>query len=364
MKHYSYDEFCLQVEEKFILFMSEKYTDGMFTSNISQEKINSGTTEEVFSIIPNEHDKDFKAPMIPLKTAYNMFRNGKYELDEYIKNLASTYEKNYKDVGFKENNTLEKKINNEVKQSIQDLLEKKSQDIKNSTFDLNYIKERLFLAAVNKEHNEVSLCEFPHIIKGDLALVCRLFIGNIDDEKIINNKSCITVDNQILNNWNISKSEMFDLAYLNSDLINLTTCNSISDYLDQDFSKSIIEPDGIMAPEVYVLSNENNFYGAASMFCNSNKIKELAESLNSNVFIMPISVHEVFCIADSDKRNFDIYNKMLHDINVNIKEQKSHELLGKQAMYFDRELNRMIQFDGQSFSLDVKDDKKKIEKRR
>ena len=84
---------------------------------------------------------------------------------------------------------------------------------------------------------------------------------------------------------------------------------------------------------MYVISNEANIFGAASMLY-EDKLDELSEKLDLSLYILPSSVHE--CIAISDKfGNPDDLAEMVYEINMD--QVKLDERLSNQVYRYDKD---------------------------
>lgn len=64
---------------------------------------------------------------------------------------------------------------------------------------------------------------------------------------------------------------------------------------------------------LYALTNREKIFGASAMLY-SEKIKELADKLHSDLLIIPSSVHETLVL--SDDREYDSYREMVRAVNT------------------------------------------------
>ena len=76
------------------------------------------------------------------------------------------------------------------------------------------LSERLLIAVINYDESADRLLNFPHIRKGSFAVLTQLCVG---DKNLSGHYStCLTVTNDMLNGWGISKNELFQMASENS----------------------------------------------------------------------------------------------------------------------------------------------------
>jgi hypothetical protein len=66
---------------------------------------------------------------------------------------------------------------------------------------------------------------------------------------------------------------------------------------------------------IYILSNQKQMYGAAALLY-SEQIKQLADSLQSDLIILPSSVHELLLLPDDGENEYTFYRQMVEDVNT------------------------------------------------
>ena len=86
-----------------------------------------------------------------------------------------------------------------------------------------------------------------------------------------------------------------------------------------------------------VISNEKGINGAASMLY-ENELHELAESLESDLYILPSSVHEVIAVS-SDMGSPEMLAQMV--VEVNMQEVSLDERLSNQVYHYDKDLRKL-----------------------
>lgn len=88
---------------------------------------------------------------------------------------------------------------------------------------------------------------------------------------------------------------------------------------------------------MWVISNEKGINGAASMLY-ENELHELAESLESDLYILPSSVHEVIAVS-SGMGSPEMLAKMV--VEVNMQEVSLDERLSNQVYHYDKDLRKL-----------------------
>lgn len=210
---------------------------------------------------------------------------------------------------------------------------------------------RLILSVLNAEDSKERLLNFPHKIKGDFALVSQLCLGdrNIEGQYT----SCITVTNDILNNWGITKDEMFDMAATNSRRMFPVLVEPIENLVGgmSEGEKSLFKADGINLPNCYVITNKQFYNGAAAMFYEPDVFDRLAARLKTdNLYLLPSSTNHIFCVPVSNLMQAEEYTEVFSQF---VSEAPEKRLADK--VYTYDSLSKMISCDGITFSPYVTD---------
>lgn len=85
---------------------------------------------------------------------------------------------------------------------------------------------------------------------------------------------------------------------------------------------------------LYVLTNRERIFGASAMLY-SDKVRKLAEELNTDLLILPSSVHEVLLLPDDKAQNYDFYRQMVSEVNRT--QVDPEEVLSFNLYRYDRE---------------------------
>ena len=148
--------------------------------------------------------------------------------------------------------------------------------------------------------------------------------------------------------WNVDKEELFELAIENTQRLFKVNVESLTDKLvdmivaDLD-EESANEFYDMMASvgdfiPMYVCSNESKINGAGT-FIYSGLLKEFAEQMKSDIYILPSSIHEVIFIPSK-------YGKSVGELkgivrNVNGTELLPEEILSDSVYRYNRKLDRV-----------------------
>ena len=191
-------------------------------------------------------------------------------------------------------------------------------EIADSFKDYDAIKDRIIMAVINKEKNQVLLSSIPYTPMEDLAIIYRVLLPN--PEKNERGMGTITITNDHLNLWNVSKEEVHNRSVENSNRLLPALTRSMMEVL-QDIEVEEFDLSEFNVP-MYVVTNPLLLDGAAAIFY-SNALEEVAEKLDSDLFILPSSIHETILIP-SYEGSAEWLSYMVKDVNethVDIKDQ-------------------------------------------
>lgn len=196
--------------------------------------------------------------------------------------------------------------------------------IKDIFNDWQKIKDWIRVEIVNKEWNKERLEKVPYQSFCDLAVVCRVIVQENAESRT---SSLVRWD--MLKQWNITEDELWEVAYHNlkgedyqihpmEDLFPcIASLECESDEVKQKDS-----------PKLYVVSNHNRIGGAAALL-RTDILREVSETLRSDLYILPSSIHEVISLPVSEKVSVEELRQMVISVNrecVDPEEQLSDEV--------------------------------------
>ena len=304
-----------------------KYLD--FCENVKlqlQELVEYGTCVRIQKVLKNNNVVRYAAiiteenstisPSIYLENYYSDYINGQ-SLSCICHDILSMHEK-YK---------------NGIKFNIEDY------------FNYNYVKDKIYLKVINKAKNEEFLKNIPHREFFDLALVAYIAL-----EEAQNGKGTITVNNRNLEIWNVTMDEVFDIAFTNVYKKMPPRLDRITSVMRQLLSERLCDEQDMEVKEeinrVIDLIEENN---ETSMYMLTNSIKlngacyivydeylrEFANSINSDLYIIPSSIHELLLIPMDNGIDKKELENMVHEVNIT--ELSPGEVLSDNVYEFYRE---------------------------
>lgn len=173
--------------------------------------------------------------------------------------------------------------------------------------DFEQVKNRIFYKLVSFEKNRKLLQKLPYYRWHDLAII---FYYAMEEEKV--GRASITIHHHHLVMWGQSVDSLYRAAQNNMRSGMPELLVSMKDLLAE--MTGLQFGDDTYIP-MYVLTNQEKLYGAAALLY-SERMKELADRLQSDLLILPSSVHEVLLLPDDGVNEYEFYKQMVEDVNT------------------------------------------------
>lgn len=156
---------------------------------------------------------------------------------------------------------------------------------------------------INYERNTDILMDIPFEIYLDFAIVCYCLV-----EHPLFGTGSILIKKSHLDYWEIDKKTLFEKARENTPIIQPLKITSAKEELMYD------ESDSFSYPAMYMITNNNSYYGAASILYEG-VLEDLSKHLDSDLYLLPSSVDEVFVIKKDHMYNPNELKSLVVDIN-------------------------------------------------
>ena len=295
-----YEVFKEVVKEKFLSYMPDSY-QGMEVRVDSVERINRKLDGLK---LYQDGNKSFVSPTVYISDMYKEYlKTG--DLQETIQNAADTMDR-------------------VCRQSVVSLDKSKAQD--NIIFQL-----------VNTVQNEDILKNMPHREFQDLSIMYRWIVG-VDQKGL----SSIVINNNVAESLGMGEEELFKAAAENTRRILPPVVQSMNEVMRDMFVADGMPKEladlmiGEQEPEMtmWVISNERKIDGAASMLY-EDKLHTLAESVGTDLYILPSSVHEVIAVSVE----MGELARMVSEVNMD--QVDISERLSNQVYHYDKDLRKI-----------------------
>ncbi len=300
----NYEIFKEVVAEKFMDYLPEQYKD-MRLDVHAVDKVNM--TMDGLTLMGDE-----------VKVSPTIYINDMYEQYEHTDNLQ------------------------EVLQAAADKMDHAMREAQNITpiIDLETVKDNLVFQLVNTEQNKQLLADIPNRQFQDLSIIYR-WVVKVDEEGI----QSTVIHNSLVKQIGLSEEEMFKLAVDNTRRIFPPTIRSMNDVIRDMFMKDGMPPEmadmmiGEMPQEqtMWIISNDRGINGAISMLY-EDQLHALAENLETDLYIMPSSLHEVIAVSC----NMGDPNELAQMVaEINMDQVAIDERLSNQVYHYDKDLRKL-----------------------
>ncbi len=231
------------------------------------------------------------APTIYLNSYYMHFTHG-MSLQEILEDIISAY---------KENNDV-------VFGDIRELL------------DFTNLQDKVAFKLIQMEKNKELLKDVPYFEFLDLAVVFYLIL---DEHK--GGQMTALIHNSHMKPWGVEIEELYRLAMRNTPILlpsEIKTmkeimCDILKGHLEElemeEMVDDLLDFDS-QKPSLYVLSNRKQINGAGCILYDG-CLKDFADSQNSDIVILPSSLHETILVPDDGNLDYGELRKMVGEIN-------------------------------------------------
>lgn len=231
------------------------------------------------------------APIIYLNSYYMHFTHG-MSLQEILEDIISVY---------KENNDV-------VLGDMRELL------------DFSNVRDKVAFKLIQREKNKELLKDVPYFEFLDLAVVFYLIL---DEHR--GGQMTALIHNSHIEPWGVEKEELYRLAMRNTPILlqsEIKTtkeimCDILKGHLEELEMEEMVDDLLVFdsqKPPLYVLSNRKQLNGAGCILYDG-CLKDFADSQNSDIVILPSSLHETILVPDDGNLDYGELQKTVGQIN-------------------------------------------------
>ena len=172
-------------------------------------------------------------------------------------------------------------------------------------------RSKIVYKLINYNANRKLLSLVPHKKILDLAMVYYCILGDIED-----GNATALIYNSNIKNWHIKEDELYRTAVSNTPKllpVKIYEMSELIKYVDTEEGRySLDDP---WCSNLYVLTNKSRINGAAGIMYEG-VLKKLADKLESDIYILPSSIHEVIILPKSTMFNKEELMAMVRDVNT------------------------------------------------
>lgn len=236
------------------------------------------------------------------------------------------------------------KFCNDLKEAIQSAADRMVKAFKECSempkIELAEAKDNIVFQLVNTEQNREMLADMPHREYQDLSVIYR-WVVKIENEGV----QSIVMRNGLAEQLGLNEEQLFKLAAENTRRIFPPCVKSMNDVIMEIFAKDGMPSEiaemmmGEMPADkmMYVISNNTGINGAVSMLY-ENELHKLANQMESDLYILPSSVHEVIAVSVDMGNPYELA-EMVSEINMD--QVALEERLSNQVYHYDKDLRKL-----------------------
>lgn len=234
----------------------------------------------------------------------------------------------------------------EVCRNVKDIYEhyKTEQDFDATRLaNFNQIKDLICFKLVNAEKNRTMLADIPYIPYHDLAIIFYVVIGKNES-----GMATMIIRNSNMKIWGTDTPIMYSLAIKNTQRIfkgNIQPMgNVIAEIMERamdvedsnEFYDMTVDTEDMVS--MYIATNYERLNGA-SVLLYPNLLKDFAELIGSDFYILPSSVHELIFLPEAESMGVEYLKMMVEEINDS--EVEDEEVLSDNIYFYSRAYDRV-----------------------
>ncbi|MBE5834790.1 MAG: hypothetical protein E7309_09130 [Butyrivibrio sp.] len=202
--------------------------------------------------------------------------------------------------------------------------------------DYERVSEKVVIKLINYDKNVQLLESVPHRRYEDLAICyyCEISDSRLGDGHIL-------IKNEHIKTWGVDEERLYEDAMRNSPRLNPVSVNSLMDTVAE---LSGVDDIGIEDDlGILVVTNEKKVLGAATILY-PGVLQDISDRLQSDLFIIPSSVHEVLVMPTNLGYDPDEISKLKNIVEcVNSESVAEVDLLSYNIYLYDRITGKIIQ---------------------
>lgn len=192
------------------------------------------------------------------------------------------------------------------------------------------IYSKVRLGIFNKEEAFYDFSKIPIIDRNSFVL-CPIVIN--DTNYVEQNPTVNMADSEFINKFGLNDKEILDFAIKNSTEHYPGIVKTVMDFVDNPPS---MIPDGIVMPQIYVITNEDLFHGAAALIYQPQLLENIANLTNKDIAIFLTDKNCVHCIPVSDSEQVLEYQEIYRNAMEGIE-----NILSADVLHYDAK-NKLI----------------------
>ncbi len=208
-----------------------------------------------------------------------------------------------------------------------------------SRFDVDYEnnKRKIVYRLISKERNKELLNDMPYIPFLDMAITFHMVIS-------VNKKyvQSLKISKELQEKWNISVEQLLRIAKENTIKMFPAEVQGLKEFVREYLLNREEDLTNCGKVDMIVVTNELGINGATVILYDG-IIEELAERYESDLYVIPSSIHEMIVVPakeDPEKELYEILKFMVKDINEHF--VADEEILSNRVYTYLRKEKRFV----------------------
>lgn len=206
------------------------------------------------------------------------------------------------------------------------------------------INDKVFFHAIGDAENHEYQKNIPTRKELDMLLAYRVLLS--DDEV---GRASFQITDEILNRLGVTEEELYQSAVQNMSTLFPAEIKSMSEIIMgmyENVQDDLGDLDDMLErlPKeigMYVLSNAQKYYGAATAFY-PGVMDKIADSFDTDMFVLPSSVHEMILIPSYPEMEMSVADLKNMVSEINATQVEPEEVLKDQVYVFDKDEKKLM----------------------
>ena len=210
--------------------------------------------------------------------------------------------------------------------------------------DFNQVKDLICFKLVNAEKNREMLADTPYIPYHDLAIIFYAVMAKSEG-----GVASILIKDSHMKMWGTDTQTMYSLAMENTQRIFRGSIQPMGSVVAEimerkmdaedsnEFYDMAVDTEDMMS--MYVASNYERLNGAAVLLY-PNLLRDFAERIGADFYILPSSIHEVIFLSESAGIGSESLKMLVQEVNVT--QVDADETLSDNVYLYSRALDRVV----------------------
>lgn len=204
-----------------------------------------------------------------------------------------------------------------------------------AALNISNLAEQVVFQLLNTKQNREYLENLVCREYLDLSIVYRWYYAPEKNESIL-------LDKDFAKKVGITEADLYELAKGNTRRMFPAYVKSLNnlELMREDMLTEMIDLEGVTDASKVDVSNVRRRFGAA-MILYDDILAQIAEKMSSDLYIIPLSIHEVICISANTEQALSELSAVM--FSVNQEEQVIEDRLSNQIYKYERSCNQVTQ---------------------